>query len=304
MAPVYRIRAYTHGDRPAVEALGAQVIDYWDRGVALHLVAVDPVAGHLQAVDRGTTPRRRPGSIEMRLTVAPEHRRRGIGGRLYERALAFAEERQASSIRAAYLEHTPDDPARFFLNQRGFVELQRYQPSRLDVTACDLSPFQDLEQRLVAEGVRFFTYADLPDTAAYRQKLYALDQEARTDLPYPGDPEPSEPEPYEESWVAKLKQEQLSTIQLAAVDDRWVGISASSASWGFTGVIPAFRRRGIATALKVRAIRSAIERGIQTLETENRADNTAMLAINRKLGYQLDPPEVECIRWLRDQGNR
>jgi len=296
---MYRIRPYTHEDRPAVEALAAQVIDSWNRGVGLCLVAGDPVVGHLQAVDRGTTPGRRPGSIEMRLTVAPEHRRQGIGGRLYDRVLEFAEARRANSIRAAYLEHTPDEPARFFLKQRGFVELQRYQPSRLDVNACDLSPFQDLEQRLVTEGVRFITYADVPDSAAHRQKLYALDQEARTDLPYPGDPEPSEPEPYEESWVAKLKQEQFSTIQLAAIDDCWVGVSASSVSWGFTGVIPTFRTRGIATALKVRAIRSAKGRGIQTLETENRADNIGKLAINRKLSYQFGSSEVECIRWLR-----
>jgi GNAT superfamily N-acetyltransferase len=156
-----------------------------------------------------------------------------------------------------------------------------------------------MEQRLVAEGVRFFTYADVPDTSENRRKLHAMDQEARTDLPYHGDPEPSEPEPYEESWVAKLTAEQSPTIQLAAIEERWVGISASSVSWGFTGVIPASRRRGIATALKVRAIRAAKDRGIQTLETENRANNVGMLAINRKLGYQFGPPEVECIKRLR-----
>jgi GNAT superfamily N-acetyltransferase len=232
------VRLFTAEDRPVVEAIGGEIIDYWDQHVALHLVAGDPMVGHLQAVDRGTTPSRRPGSIEMRLTVAPAHRRQGIGSRLYERALAFAEERQADSIRMSYIEPSPEEPAMFFLRQRGFVELQRYQPSRLDVSACDLRQFQGVEQRLVAEGVRFFTYADVPDTDENRHKLHTLDQEARTDPPYQGDPEPSEPEPYEASWVAKLTQEQFSMIQLAAIDERWVGISASSVSWGFTGVIP------------------------------------------------------------------
>lgn len=296
---MYDIRPFTQEDRRAVEAMGLVIIDYWDQHVALHLVAGDPVVGHLQAVDRGTTPTRRPGNIEMRLTVAPEHRRRGIGGRLYERVLAFAEERQADSIRASYFEHSPEEPAWFFLKQRGFVELQRYQPSRLDVGSCDLSPFEGLEQRLVAEGVRFRTYADVADTVENRQKLFALDQEARSDLPYAGDPEPSEPEPFEASWVARLQPEQFSTVLLAEIDHRWVGLSTSSVSWGFTGVVPAYRRRGIATALKVRAIRSARERGVQLLETENRANNIGMLAINRKLGYQFGPPEVECIKRLR-----
>jgi GNAT superfamily N-acetyltransferase len=179
------------------------------------------------------------------------------------------------------------------------VELQRYQPSRLDVSACDLSQFQGVQQRLVAEGVRFFTYADVSDTDENRYRLHTLDQKARTDLPYQGDPEPSDPESYEASWVAKLTEEQFPTIQLAAIEERWIGISASSVSWGFTGVIPACRRRGIATALKVRAIRAAKERGVETLETENRANNVGMLALNRKLGYQFGPPEVECVKRLR-----
>jgi len=180
---MYPIRPFHPDDRTAVEALGVTIIDYWDQHVALHRVAGDRIVGHLQAVDRGTTPSRRPGSIEMRLTVAPEHRRRGIGSRLYERVLAFAEERQADSIRASYFEHSPEEPALFFLKRRGFVELQRYQPSRLDVRSCDLGQFEDLEQRLVGEGVRFLTYADVPDTDENRQKLFTLDQEARSDLP-------------------------------------------------------------------------------------------------------------------------
>ena len=121
---MYHIRPFAEKDRLAVEAIGVEIIDYWDQHVALHLVAGDPVVGHLQVVDRGTTPSRRPGSIEMRLTVAPAHRRQGIGSRLYERALAFAEERQADSIRVSYVEHSPEEPAMFFLKQRGFVELQ------------------------------------------------------------------------------------------------------------------------------------------------------------------------------------
>jgi GNAT superfamily N-acetyltransferase len=296
---MHPLRPFTESDRPAVEAMGAEIIDAWDQHVALHVVAGDPIVGHLQAVDRGTTPHRRLGSIEMRLTVAPDHRRQGIGTRLYERVLAFAGERQADSIRASYMERSPAEPAHFFLKHHRFVELQRYQPSRLNVSICDLSPFEGLEPRLAAEGVRFLTYTDVPDTDENRRRLFALDQAARSDLPYPGDPEPSEPEPFEQSWVAKMQPEQFSTVELAAIENRWVGLSTSGVSWGFTGVVPAYRRRGIATALKVRAIRSAKERGVQTLETENRADNLGMLAINCRLGYQFGPPEVECIRRLR-----
>jgi GNAT superfamily N-acetyltransferase len=290
------IRPFREEDRSFIAAFGAAAIDWWDQHVTLHLVAGTPVVAHLQIVDRGTTPERRPGRMEMRLTVAPDHRRRGIGSRLYERAEAFAQQRQARWICATYLEHSPREPALSFLKQRGFVELQRYCPAHLDVTACDLTPFEDREQRLIEQGARFFTYADVPDTLEHRQRLYALEQEARSDIPYRY-PEPPEPVSFER-WVQELERKEFATIELAEMDGRWVGL-ATSISWGFTGVARAYRGHGIATALKVRAIRSAKQRGLDTLETENHADNQGMMAINRKLGYRFGIPEVECVMWLR-----
>jgi len=200
----YPIRPFREEDRAAVAAMGLQIIAWWNPYAALHLVAGDPAVAHLQIMDHSSTPTRRPGRLEMRLTVAPEHRRRAIGSRLYERALAFAKERQGRSIRASYVEHTPQD----------------------------------------------------------------------------------------------LVKKDPSTIELAEIDGRWADM-ATSITWGFTGVARAYRGRRIATALKVRAIRAARRRGVPMLETENHADNHPMLAINRKLGYQFGPQEVECIKWLR-----
>ena len=54
---------------------------------------------------------------------------------------------------------------------------------------------------------------------------------------------------------------------------------------GDTGVLHSHRRRGIARTLKRMVTRYAAERGIQRVHTDNRADNTGMLAINRELGF-------------------
>jgi GNAT superfamily N-acetyltransferase len=419
---VYPIRTFREEDRPAVEAMGVAIIDWWNQHACLHRVAGDPVVGHLQIVDRGSTPLRRPGRMEMRRTVAPEHRLRGVGSRLYEDALAFAREREAQSIRASYLEYTDHEPGFFFLEIRGFVELQRYWPSRLNVAGCDLTPFEDRERRLAAEGVRFviyptakagghfypphgtcgthcvrvvgritlrcqrspseggrpveaglavgtltsegsflpispcdkhelltgaagafvthggstqdhvrllkepfpcsissvqrkagsrflpglkllgfratihLTYAQAGDTPENRRKLYTLEMEARTDIPVL-DTEGFEPEPFE-VWSEDLERKELAAIELAEAEGEWVGMCLGT-TWGFTGVRQGYRGRGVATALKVRAIRAARERGVQVLETENAARNAPMLAINRKLGYEFGTPEVEWVRWLR-----
>jgi GNAT superfamily N-acetyltransferase len=292
----YPIRTFTEADRPAVEAMGFPIIDWWNQHAALHLVAGEPAVAQMQIVDRGTTPTRRPGRTEMRLFVAPGHRRQRIGHRLYEQALAFARARGAESMRAAYMEHTAEEPASFFLKERGFVELQRYCPQRLDLARWDPAPFQDLEPRCIAQGVRFFRYSDVPDTDENRRRLFDLENEARADMPF-RETEPVEHEPYEE-WAADFAKQDHSTLELAEIDGRWVGMCLSI-TWGFTGVARAYRGRGIATALKVRALCAARERGVEVMETENQFENHDMLAINRKLGYEFGPQEVECIQWLR-----
>src|SRR5262249_48412278 len=145
--PMTTIRPYRADDRAAVEGLGSAVIDWWNGGVALHLVAGDPPVAHLQAVDLGTVSARRPGQCHMPLIVAPTHRGRGIGGTLYERALAFAQQRSAEQIQVAYTEDDAHEPAIDFLRQRGFEELERYYPSHLDVDAFDPTRFTALAAR-------------------------------------------------------------------------------------------------------------------------------------------------------------
>jgi RimJ/RimL family protein N-acetyltransferase len=52
-----------------------------------------------------------------------------------------------------------------------------------------------------------------------------------------------------------------------------------------TGVLPAYRSRGVATLLKVAGIRYEQAQGKPRLDTQNDAVNTAMVALNQKLGF-------------------
>jgi len=54
---------------------------------------------------------------------------------------------------------------------------------------------------------------------------------------------------------------------------------------GLTGVIRSYRRRGIATAVKVCTIRFAQDLGAQTIETGNE-ENNPIFDINLRLGFQ------------------
>ena len=88
--------------------------------------------------------------------------------------------------------------------------------------------------------------------------------------------------------------------------DCWAGICAvrlyPEAEQAFnvhTGVIRTHRRRRIALALKLAAIRYARSQGARSLSTHNDSTNGPMLALNRKLGYVPEPGRYTLRRAIR-----
>lgn len=300
-API--IRPYHEEDRAAIGALGTPVIDWWHGngpGTSLHLVAATEggeIAGHLQATDRSLpAPSRRPGQCHFSLAVTPASRRRGIGSALYECAERFAQERQARLLYTSYME-APDAPAAPFLRARGFAPLERFLPSALDLAAFDPVRFAGAMHRVEAQGVRVLTYAELGDSPRNRRSLYALEQAARASQPF-REVSPYVPAPFE-TWEREFGEWDPETIFLAiaAPSDTWAGV-VTGLEWYFTGVHPDWRRRGLATALKIRCLSEAKRRGMTLMETENHEDNAAMLVVNRNLGFVFGVPEVACVKRL------
>ena len=308
----YTLRPFREEDLAGVSALGAHVIDWWHGngpGTALHLVAetaaTGEIVGHLQVVDRGfPLPSRRPGQCHFTLEVAPEHRRRSIGGALYVRAEAFARGRNARLLYAAFTE-TDNAPAAPFLAKRGFELLERFYPSCLDLNAFDPTRFASAIERVQAQGIRLVTYADIGDSTDNRRKLYELEQLAHATQPF-REVEPYLPEPYA-NWEQEFAKRDPETIFLALANTMeeaegakdagavWAGV-VTGLEWYFTGVHPEWRGLGLATALKVQCITEAKKRGLVQMETENHGDNAAMLAVNRKLGFIFTAPEAAYVK--------
>jgi GNAT superfamily N-acetyltransferase len=59
-----------------------------------------------------------------------------------------------------------------------------------------------------------------------------------------------------------------------------------------TGVLRAWRGRGIASALKRAEIAWAVESGATKLETSNEERNAPIQALNEKHGYRRQPGEI------------
>jgi len=65
---------------------------------------------------------------------------------------------------------------------------------------------------------------------------------------------------------------------------------------GLTAVKRAHRRRGIAFALKIRALEFAVAQGFKRVQTDNEANNRGMLAINIELGFVKYPAWVHYVK--------
>ena len=91
---------------------------------------------------------------------------------------------------------------------------------------------------------------------------------------------------------------------MAVQDGRYIGVSNLESSGvadrlvvGYTGVDPAFRRQGIALALKLRTIRYAVAHGNPILITSSMSNNRPMIALNERLGFIRQPA---WIRFKKD----
>ena len=273
---------------------------------------VEDGAGEIQALAQtgdGGVFSRGDGVFRLGLRVAPEWRRRGIGSALLEamerHARGQGAVRQITSVRG-------DEPEGLeFARARGYEEYHQRVDSYVDVEAFDLAAFGDPDEAAQKAGVRLVPYDVLarergttPEALeAFQRELYGVMSEASQDIP---SAEPIHNPPFEairEMYFGDKGFNHPASI-IAVRDGKPVGSTitiindAGVAYTVHTGMLRSERGKGIATALKLRAIRALKERGAKQFGTTNDEANAAMRGINRRLGYQPDPPTVQVRKSL------
>jgi GNAT superfamily N-acetyltransferase len=247
-----------------------------------------------------------PRKFWLGVTVAPEWQGRGIGAALYDHALASLDPFAPLSVRGG----TRSDWTRSlrFLEARGFVEQMRAWESRLDVAAFDPSPYAGVEERVAAGGLVITTFAALAADPERDRKLYELDRDLSADVPHP---EPHTPISYEFFIDRVLSDPDLipeayfvaidaATGEYAGMSQLWHSQGSDDLYNGLTGVRRAYRRRGLALALKLRGIAYAKAQGRPTIKTWNESNNRAMLSINEALGFVKQPIWIDFVKRLRE----
>lgn len=237
------------------------------------------------------------------ILVHPARRRQGVGRALYDHALASLLECGATEVESFAWEAMPEAMA--FLERRGFREVLRNWELRLDLRRFDPAPFEVYRQRVQAAGVRIVTLAEerVRDPNALR-RAYDLHNAVVADIPAPI---PFTPPTFEHFLASRVDSPRAlpDAYFLAKVEDAYVGEAnlerppqGAHLSHNVTGVLPGFRGRGIAMALKLATIAYGGSRGYTEIRTWNATHNVGMLVINERLGFVRQPAWITYEKTL------
>ena len=235
----------------------------------------------------------RPSSIQSSLyamvRVLPEHRRQGVGTRIYEALAQHARRLGRESLWGRVRED--DAASRDFVRNRGFREAGREYEVVLNTALADTSAS-------APDGIELVSLADRPDL---ERPVYDVDCEVGADVPRPegddfeGQPFPRWREQYLEGPGA-VPDAMIAALAGAAVVGytglRRRGASSPVAENMLTAVRRDWRRRGIATALKREQVARARAAGIEKIFTTNDETNAGMRGVNARLGYRPAPTHI------------
>lgn len=272
--------------------------------VRLVLEAGPALAGVAGAGDGGKW-RPPDGSWGAWLRIDDAWKRRGIGTVVADALEAFARAHGAPSLTAGLRGDEEDGIA--FARGRGYEEFHRRQTSYLDLTTFDASRFEAPEAIASRGGFRLASYEELaaaaPDRDALRHRIHDLHTETWNDVPTPEIPAaPSFEDVMRFAFDSPTFEPRATTFALRG--DELVGltladVNGSGVGYTFmTGVATSARGKGLALAMKLRAIDVLKRRGVKLFGTTNDKDNVPMLAVNRKLGYEPEPPSIRMKKAL------
>lgn len=236
-----------------------------------------------------------PGKYRIDFNVLPQHQEQGIEQMIYDHIIKFLNRRDPKPTKLDYFAREDRQYLLNFHLERGYEVVQRENNSELDVSTFDFSKFEGLEEKVVNSGIEMVALPLLQERSPdWKERFHALETTVDKDMPQPDVATP----PGVEEWAKDLVHPNfLPDAQFFALDgDQWVGLSTlwkddvlEDKLWvGLTGTLRSHRRKGIATALKLKTIEYAQQHGAQRIETEN-DENNPMYQINVALGFKSKP---------------
>jgi mycothiol synthase len=221
------------------------------------------------------------------MSVVPDLRGQGVGTALYQAASDHARSLGKTGLTVEAKEDDADSLA--WLDRRGFVEVERQKALALDLASVSS------DEPELPHGVRL---VDGTQAGELERGMYRVGVEAGSDIPgIDGTHEPT----FEQWRTVEIdrpsRRPDLSFVALAG--NEVIGYASlhvfgdpTTAHHSLTAVARAWRRKGVATALKRAQVLAAKRAGLARLMTESEERNVPMRRVNEKLGFQPIPGMV------------
>jgi GNAT superfamily N-acetyltransferase len=228
------------------------------------------------------------GVARAEVRVVGDARGRGVGSALLAELSVWARGLGYGELTGGVKEVDAESLA--WAGRRGFVEVGRNSMLVLDLTAIEAPPVE------APDGIEIVSWAE---RHGVERGMYEVARQAYPDVP--GEEE-AEIAPFEE-WLSMDMQgasDRPEATFLALADGEVVAYAKLSLSMArptvamhdMTGVLRAWRGRGVARALKAAEIAWAKESGFERLETQNEERNEPIRRLNERFGYVVTPGTV------------
>jgi RNA polymerase sigma factor (sigma-70 family) len=231
----------------------------------------------------------------------PQWLNRGAGELLLDRLMSDLGE--AKAITVSCRQYASENEIVELLKSRGFEEVSRVLDLRLNVDDVDPSSLPPVQ------GITITTFAEERERdPRCVEKLYELTTLLRQDDPARGPVAPPAYNAREALMWLELPWVLPDAYFIAKRGDEYVGVTDVSLfealpgalTQGFTGVKRDYRRRGLATALKLNAILYARSHGYKIIQSFNKPEQVAIRTLNEKLGFAVMFEHLLFEKCLRD----
>ena len=239
------------------------------------------------------------------IVLNPKYHNNGYRELLYQKMLKKID---ANKLVSNVYDHANYRNHQKLLIKHNFKLAQTNREYSCDIRQVNTEKYQSLIKKLESEGINFYDSRDkMQKFPNHYKKLEELIWTYDQDIPHPKEIKMTR-EPFEEVMKQQIDfEENCYGVEIVAVKDGQYIASTDievlpkaepHKGWtGGLGVIREFRRKGIATAIKIKAIEILLKKGITELRTDNE-ENNPMYKINVALGFKPVPFSLEYIKLI------
>ena len=240
------------------------------------------------------------------LNLDPNYNSSGYRQLLYNKMLEKVRVFNCNKVHTSIYEHSNYDEIKKLIIKEKFKLVQTNREYSCDIRNVDIDKYQPLIKKLESEGIQFYdSKEEMLNFPNHYKKLEELEWIIEQDFPIPdGISHTRIPfkhwlklchDFYKNSYgvdiVAVYKKQYIASTDITVYPK-----SEPHKGWtGGLGVIKEFRRRGIATAIKIKAIEKLLNKGVTEIRTDNE-ENNPMYKINVALGFKPVPFSLDYMK--------